>query len=184
MNLKYYKYDVKVKNLKISNNRKWFNEIVLPKFIDRLVKESVVLDIGKSENWFGLYREMFSEFDYKTIDKDPTTKPDICLDIEFNNGPNALSRKYADAIVCHGVIEQCENPFALTQKLSEILKKDGLILFTFISLGYPDYSIDNLRFTLKGSAHILQNYFEIIDTDIVTSLNTTEAIFHICRNKY
>lgn len=170
--------------MKISNNRKYFNEIVLPKFISKLEKNSVVLDIGKSDIWHNLYLELFNGFDYKTIDKNSTVKPDIHLDIETNNSPNAIPLKHADAIICHGVLEQCENPFVLVQQLSEILKKDGFILFTFISLGYPDYSVDNLRFTLKGSFHLLQNYFEIIDTDVVSSNNTTEAIFHICRNKY
>jgi SAM-dependent methyltransferase len=130
-----------------------FNEL-LEEFKASLTPGALVYDIGKSEHWD--YAPFFHGFRYKTIDCDEKKKPDCLLDIEVPG--NSFKVKSADAILCHGVVEQCNDLVKLLHGVWMLLKPGGKVLFGFISVGYPIFEFDRIRLTPKGVEHYAKNF--------------------------
>lgn len=169
-------------------DRKYFNEVMLPKFIKNYVKENdFVVDVGKPDKGWG-YREIFEIVGakYQTLDKKPELNPDILLDIEtfwYNYKTWNKFRELADCIVCMGVIEQCDNPFKVIDGIYQTLKPNGYVLFGIISTHFSmKQDIDYLRFTPQG-AHKLLSAFNILDFKVFTDNDKPSSIFAIVQKE-
>lgn len=153
--------------------RKYFNEVVLPRFIRDFVQTGdLVVDVGKPNDGWG-YREMFREARYKTLDRNKFLQPDIWDDIEDTK----LEESSIDCIVCFGVWEQCANPFKLVKGLQKILKVGGFGLFGIMSIGVPliqDW--DLCRFTPQGVERLLKD-FRVADFDVVNRGEIPSYVF-------
>jgi hypothetical protein len=151
--------------------------MMLPKFKDMIAPGGVVLDVGKSSSWD--YQSLFSKFDYKTVDILPDTRPDIIADMEHpaDHVPSA------DALICNGVTEQCNNPFDLIRGVRSVMRPNGLILFGVISTAYPVYlSRDYFRFTVAGFKKVIAlNNLQIIDYTPVLRNDAVSYIYAICK---
>lgn len=99
------------------------------------------------------YHPTFKDYDYKTIDPNPTHNPDIVGEVGCD-GLNLLLGFY-DAVICHGVHSECQNPFSLTQGAISLLKSGGYGLFGIVLMGYPNYDGEKWRFTEAGVNHLL-----------------------------
>lgn len=141
----------------------------------------IVYDIGKSE--VHDYRGLFKKFSYKTIDRDPWKKPDIGIDIEGltnHNVEDYLDR--ASALLCNGVIEQCDDPFAMIRACNALLRMDSLALFGMCLLGYPPHSLDRFRFTESGALDAMKKCgFEVITKTIISRQEVPSYIYILCR---
>lgn len=135
----------------------------LERFKAYLAINSVIYDIGKSAKYD--YADMFKNYNYKTIDKDANKNPDILQDMEVPLGLYSMINS-ADAVICNGVVEQCENPFKLLGMIDVVLKDSGYLLFGTVLTGYPVYDNDRIRFTAFGIENALKKY-EIIDKEII-----------------
>lgn len=109
------------------------------KFIDDkmhdISKEKVVLDIGGGERfqkWLNVYKDLFRNCDYKTMDYDARTGADVVGDI--HNIP--LPNDSIDAIICSSVLEHVKDPVRAVLELKRILKKGGKI-FVYVPSIYP-----------------------------------------------
>jgi len=112
------------------------------KFIDEkiaiIAKEKEILDIGggkKFSKWLKKYKNLFLNSNYKTLDVDESTNPDIVADI--HNIP--LENESVDAIICASVLEHVENPFLAVKEMYRILKPGGK-LFVYVPSIYPYHS--------------------------------------------
>lgn len=154
-----------------------FHEI-LGKFYSYLPndKDTLIYDVGVSNSHN--YKEYFKEYDYRTLDCDKSKNPDILIDLE---GRFAIFE--ADAIICMGVTEQCENPYNLIDGVTTALMRGGIALFGIISVGYPVYDNDRVRFTPSGVDHLLKDY-EVLERDIFCrSHDIPSYVFVIGRKK-
>lgn len=165
----------------MTENRYKLNNSILPLFRKRLNPKSIILNIGISKEWNPVYMEYFSDYFYKTVDKNKLLNPDYLLDMEGEEIYAILSKSNVDAIICHGVIEQTKNPQQFIFNIWDLLSDNGLLLITFISLNYPDYLVDNVRFTRKGAVNLLEKYFEIELLEFAHNGNEIEAYFFIGR---
>ena len=109
------------------------------KFIDEkiaeIAKEKVVLDVGggaQFQKWLAPYKELFRDCDYKTLDMDATSNPDIVGDV--HNIP--LPDESVDAVLCHSLLEHVQNPIKAAAEMSRVLKKGGK-LFGYVPSIYP-----------------------------------------------
>jgi ubiquinone/menaquinone biosynthesis C-methylase UbiE len=112
------------------------------KFIDEkiaiIAKEKEILDIGggkKFSKWLKEYKNLFLNSNYKTLDVDESTNPDIVADI--HNIP--LENESVDAIICASVLEHVENPLLAVKEMHRILKPGGK-LFVYVPSIYPYHS--------------------------------------------
>lgn len=162
-------------------DRKYFNEVMLPRFIEKYVKNGDdVVDVGKPEDGWG-YKEMFKGTNYKTLDKNPDLKPDIFEDIE--DYKLFIRNAFVDCIVCMGVMEQCNSPFEVIRGIDCILKPGGHALFGIISTHFSmKQDIDYLRFTPQG-AHKLLSVFNILDFKVFTDNDKPSSIFAIVQKE-
>ena len=156
----------------VSNNRRCFNEEFLPKFIGLLKPGDIVYDIGKSGRWD--YKPLFEQQTYVTVDINPDVKPDIVDDLENTK----IAANSVDGLICCGVWEQTKNPFELIKGLVKILKVNGIALFGIVSIGYPLYSKDYLRFTPMGAEKLFSR-FSLLDKKIVYVNENPEYLFYI-----
>lgn len=140
---------------------------------------AIVYDIGKSiaHDYVG----QFAAQKYKTIDRDPDKTPDIVLNIEGLCCPE----EYVDLchfVLCNGVVEQCDNPYDLLAGVNAILKPGGFALLGIISVGYPIYSMDRVRFTPSGARYLVERYgFKIENEDVVERDGVPSYVFMICK---
>lgn len=149
--------------MQLSPERVKFNEL-LDQFRAELEPGSVVYDIGKSA--IHDYRPAFEAdgFRYKTIDLDHEKEPDILMDIE--NEISCFKIPPADAVICHGVFEQCNDPVKMIRGTFGILRPKGVALFGLISIGFPMFTFDRIRITPDGIKHYLKA-FNILRMDTV-----------------
>lgn len=171
--------------MEMSPERQEYHRII-PKFISSISfcgKRQVIYDIGRSD--IHDYSATFKDFDYKTVDRDPFKRPDISLDIE---GLNEISvddyLDRADGLLCNGVIEQCNDPFAMLRACRAMLKDGGIALFGMVLLGYPALSLDNFRFTKSGAVNALKKCgFSILYVDFVERDGVPTYVYAICKKK-
>lgn len=160
--------------MNITQERARYHEM-LDRFKWYIPKGCKVYDIGKSLKHD--YAEVFKDYNYKTIDRNKDTNPDIVADMETN-----VSLPKCDAVICNGVVEQCDNPFSMFQNVTDLLNRNGVALYGSVCLGYPEYDIDYFRFTVKGIKRALEGKYNILESSLVTRV-TPSYIFIICRKK-
>ena len=134
----------------------------LEKFKNYLTPGCLVYDIGKSDKYD--YAQTFQGYHYLTIDKDAKKNPDLVLNIEDAN--NLIMLDMPDAVICNGVVEQCENPFRLFDNLFH-LKPGNIILIGTVLTGFPVYDNDRVRFTVMGITNLMKKYGIILDSEII-----------------
>jgi hypothetical protein len=135
----------------------------LEKFKNYLTPGCLVYDIGKSARYD--YAQTFKEYNYLTIDKDANKKPYLILDIEDVRDLGGLD--VPKAIICNGVVEQCENPFLLFQNLFGLLQPGGFMLIGTVLTGFPVYDNDRVRFTVRGIINLMKKYGDILENEVV-----------------
>ncbi len=166
-------------------------------FRSKLKPGSVLYDIGKSHIYD--YSQFMKDFTYKTIDCDKSKKPDIFMDMEWFAKYNALGIDRnmlfleaamdmvpAEAVMCNGVIEQCNNPFLLMEGINKLMVEGGLVLMGIISVGFPIYVNDRIRFTPFGARKLMTYFgFRIVDEEIVapTASKIPTYMYLICRKE-
>jgi hypothetical protein len=134
----------------------------LEKFKAYLTPGCLVYDIGKSAKYD--YVETFKGYKYLTIDKDPDKKPDLVHNIEDANAMILIDMP--GAIICNGVVEQCENPFRLFDNLF-YLNSGSIVLIGTILTGFPVYDNDRVRFTVMGITNLMKKYGIILDSEVI-----------------
>jgi ubiquinone/menaquinone biosynthesis C-methylase UbiE len=109
------------------------------KFVEEKMKilgrENTVLDVGGSsrfQKWLAKYKYLFDGAQYKTMDMDASTNPDIVGDIHHM----PVSDASVDAIICSSVLEHIDNPILAVQEMHRVLKKGGK-LFIYVPSIYP-----------------------------------------------
>lgn len=166
--------------MEISAERRKYHEL-LESFSKRVFPNSVVYDIGRSR--YHDYKYLFYECDFKTIDCDVTKKPDIFMNIEGINEHNIDEYlPQCHALLCNGVIEQCWDPMELIRSCCALVRSQGLALFGFVLLGYPEHDFDRFRFTKQGAICALKQCgFNIEDSYIVKRDNVPSYIYVVCK---
>jgi hypothetical protein len=159
---------------RISQERLRFHEFQ-KKFKSYLKPGYIIYDIGKDPKWD--YKKVYQNYKYFTVDNNPEVSPDILDDIEETH----LSES-CDALICWGVTEQCNNAYKLLEGISKILKPNGLGLFGIISVGYPIYGKDFVRFTPQGAIKLLSD-FDLLEKEIVYRKGVPSYVIAICRKK-
>lgn len=164
-------------NYQISEERRKYHDII-PSFIKRIKREGIVYDIGKSH--LHEYRSTFAGFHYLSVDRDPNKAPDILLDVEkYRHGLPGLQP--ADALMCNGVIEQCDDPIEIIKACNDLLVAGGVALFGMVLLGYPPHENDRFRFTKNGAMSALVRYgFQVDDVTVIERSNIPSYIYAIC----
>lgn len=141
----------------ISEQRRFLNEFLIPEFKQMLRPDSIVCDIGKTEDH--PYASMFREFTYVTLDRNPAKKPTILIDMEHNRPPIS-----ADGILFNGVFEQCDDPFSIWRNILSMLNPGGIVLAGLAGIGMTPYgSSDKWRVT-KDGAQLFVRPLTIIST--------------------
>ena len=133
--------------------------LCLEKLKKYLKKGDIVCDIGKSETWD--YKDDFTEYKYYTIDRDAGRHPDYVIDAETDK---LFSLPSPHALIFNGVVEQCDDPIKLIKNISNFMLVGGYVLFGVISVGFPLYERDYLRFTPNGMYRLLERLnFKILE---------------------
>jgi len=161
----------------MTQERTFLNEVMLERFRNYLQDGQLLYDIGKPAYD---YESIFSKQIYKTVDCNPAVNPDIVCDIEAIRCPNDFN---AEAVICNGVAEQCENPFNVVRGIDWMMKDGAVALFGIISVGYPIYDTDYVRFTPNGALRLLQRHFRLLEHEIVRRDGIPSYIYAICRKE-
>lgn len=167
--------------MEISPERSKYHELLLS-FEKLLAPGSTVYDIGKSTRHD--YRPIFSAHDFKVLDRDEAKRPDIVIDVEKAGcyGFSDFTPDQVDAILCNGVIEQCDDPMQLIRSCNILIKPSGIILFGFCLLGYPLYDNDHFRFTARGATKAISRAgLTILKTDIVQRNGAASYIYVLAK---
>lgn len=128
--------------------------------IKEIAKEKIIIDIGGATPYqkeLMKYKGYFKECDYKSLDCDPNTCPDIVGDA--HNLP--LEDESIDAVICKSVLEHLHSPEQAVNEMHRVLKKDGkcLVYLPFLHAyhgneRYPDY----YRYTYDGVRYLFRNF--------------------------
>lgn len=159
----------------VSPERHKYHELQ-SKLKNYLLKDNLIYDIGKNDKYN--YSEKFWDCIYKTLDRLESKNPDILLDLEYDT----IELPQADAILCNGVLEQCDNPFKVIESIDKLIKIGGYVLFGIASIGYPPYETDYVRFTLNGVKRLLINY-KILEEEIVYRNDIPSCVFVIVQKR-
>lgn len=123
------------------------------KFLDEkialIARRERVFDIGgggRFQKWLAKYKSLFEHTDYKTVDYDASTKPDIVADIHALPMPD----ESADAVICYAVLAHVRDPIHAVEELWRVLAPGGAVLVYVPSI-YPymarrGHYPDNWRF--------------------------------------
>jgi len=133
------------------------------KFFDEKIKEiakgKIVFDIGRGSRFqkgLKVYKKYFSDCDYKTIDIDTETNPDIIADA--HNLP--IASDSADGVICKAVLEHVKNPIQVTEEIYRILKSGGKC-FVYVPFLYSYHGNDYWRFTEDGIKYLFRKFSKI-----------------------
>jgi len=163
-----------------SPERKFLHDVMLDRFKRFLKPHDVIYDIGKSVSWD--YKPRFPEQKLYTIDRTAGIGADFVINIEQ---AHADSIAPADALLCNGVTEQCDNMLFLFRGMYDILKKGGYVLFGMCSVGYPIYCQDGfndkVRLTPQGAQWLVTRQFAIIEMETLKRGDLPSYIYIIGR---
>lgn len=140
------------------------------KFVDEkmtlMALEKNILDVGGGEpfqKWLFKYKDLFAKCNYKTMEPNAESKPDILGDIHAI----PLASDSQDAIICHSVLEHVADPTRAVRELYRVLVPGGKLFLHLPSIypyharqgdgGYPDYwrfFDDTLKILLKDFKEI------------------------------
>jgi hypothetical protein len=164
----------------VSQERHKYHEI-MAEFVKLVPKGSIVYDIGRSI--YHDYSIVFKDHDFSTVDMDADKDPDILMNIEDLYGFCVNERPpQANAMLCNGVIEQCNDPMQMLRSCHGMLQDKGLILFGFCLLGYPIHDLDRFRFTQSGALFALGRCgFNIIRHEVVSREGKESYIYVVAQ---
>jgi SAM-dependent methyltransferase len=117
--------------------------------ITLIAREKRVYDIGggaRFQKWLGKYEPLFKDTEYKTVDYDASTKPDVVGDIHAL----PMTEGSADAIICYAVLAHVADPLRAVEEMRRVLAPGGGLLVYVPSI-YPymarhGHYPDNWRF--------------------------------------
>jgi len=120
-----------------------------------------VLDVGGGRPFsksMRKYRDLFAHSDYKTVDPDISTNPDIVGDI--HNLP--FDDNSIDSIICRSVLQHVSSPAIAVQEMHRVLKPGGK-LFLSIPFIYPYHArsshySDYWRFSADAVNLLVKNF--------------------------
>lgn len=142
--------------MEISEQRKIFNEKLMPSIEKRLLSEHPSVIFIGVHNDFDYSKYFSDKVLYKTLDIDSGKKPTIVGDIctlKF------LTRY--DAIIFNGIFEYVDNPFTAMENIHRALKPGGLLL---IGAPYRMGCSGYWRVTTEGVKKIMEmTGFEILE---------------------
>lgn len=165
----------------VSQERLKYHEI-MAEFVKSIPKGSIVYDIGKSIHHD--YSGVFKDHDFSTIDMYDVKGPDILMNIEELPQIKPEDRPpLADAMLCNGVIEQCNDPMQMIRSCHGMLKDGGLILFGFCLLGYPIHDLDRFRFTQSGALFAVRRCGFSVHKYQIVSRKETESYIYVVAQK-
>jgi len=129
-------------------------------YMKGLGKGSFVLDIGGNVGSFDnpRIRKLLRKTDYRRLDIDEETRPDILADIKrIPLKPNTV-----DFIVCKSVLEHIDEPHKAVEEMRRVLKKGGL-LYYYVPFMQRIHHLphDYTRFTRFGLEHLFRKYSSI-----------------------
>lgn len=159
--------------------REFYHKTALKKFIEIVKDSDLVYDIGKHGQFS--YSEFLPGLHVRTIDRDASTHPGLFMDVEKLKEP---CPRLAPAVLCNGVLEQCDNPFALVQGIKNLVMVGGHVLFGVMSVGYPIIEIDYVRFTPNGFRRLLEREgFDLVEFDEVKRGGVPSYIYAIAKRR-
>lgn len=115
-----------------STARKDINLNIVPAFAEKFKEGDSILFVGVSRPFGPLYKQIFKDRFYVTVDINPNTNPDVVGDIEKCQ----MADKSFDGIVMIGVYEYLNDPQRAFAEIYRILKDDGWALFCVPGPGY------------------------------------------------
>ena len=131
--------------------------------IKEIAKEKIIIDVGGGSPFqkeLAKYKDDFKDTDYKSLDYDGSTQPDIVGDI--HNLPFADNS--IDAIICKSVLQHIPNPHKATEEIFRVLKSQGKCLvcapFLYPYHGGQDCK-DYFRYSKDGVEYLFRNFSKI-----------------------
>ena len=146
---------------------------ILPAFLNYVKREDIVYEIGKGEFDYHAWRSNII-----TLDRDVSKHPDLVVDVEATNNSVELR---CDALMCIGVLEECDNPFHLIEGVRRMLKDGGVVVFGIALIGNEPYKNDFWRFTINGARKLIGK-FEALEEKIIYTKEVPSYAFIIARN--
>jgi SAM-dependent methyltransferase len=129
------------------------------------------------------YRDLFAGTDYKTLDYDDSTSPDIVGDIHALPFEDAT----VDAFICRSVLEHVRDPRQAVSEMHRSLVPGGAVLISVPSIypyharigHYPDY----WRFFEDGLRSLLEE-FGSVEIEALGGPATAVVMFTPALNRY
>ena len=147
--------------------------------IKEIAKEKVVIDIGGGGRFakgLAKYKKYFIGCQYKSLDFDLETKPDILADahqLPFES--NSI-----DAIICKAVLEHTQEPQKVVEEIFRVLRPGGkgfvYVPFLYCYHGSGKKYKDYYRFTKDGIEYLFRKFSKI---EICSVRGHLETIFNL-----
>jgi SAM-dependent methyltransferase len=134
-------------------------EIFFNKKIKEIAKEKIVRDLGGGHPFqknLAKHRGCFKNSDYKTLDINPDSNPDIVGDIQ----DLPFKSESIDAVICNSVLEHVKNPFKAVEEINRVLRPGGKC-FVYVPFIHVYHGNDYWRFSEDGIRHLFRDFQEI-----------------------
>jgi SAM-dependent methyltransferase len=132
-----------------------------------------VLDVGSSNS---PYKQYLPYTDYKTLDANKHSKPDICCDIHQIN----WELNYFDTVIATEVLEHLCEPQKAVEEIHKVMKPGGIcILSTRFIYAYHPEPQDYYRFSQDSLKYLLKDFSQV---EIYPHGNRIQAIWQIINN--
>ena len=139
----------------------------------RCKKNLCILDIAPQDHFIN--KEIFKNFNYKSLDVDKKSKSDFKADITVNN-KKIIKNNTFDIILCTEVLEHTLNPFGAVKEIHRILKHKGVLhVTTPLNFRIHGPLPDCWRFTEHGLRYLFKD-FKILK---IKSFNSNRFLFPI-----
>lgn len=126
--------------------------------------DGLVIDAGGGTPFtksLAAYRSLFEPVDYRTLDIDPATNPDIVGDIHHL----PLEDGTVDAFICRSVLEHIRDPRQALHEMHRALRPGGQLLVTVPSVypyhARPGHYPDLWRFFEEGLRVLLEDFTDV-----------------------
>jgi len=114
-----------------------------------------VLDVGSR---YSPYKKFIPHAHYIRLDVDPTSQPDICVDIHEFSGYDC----YFDAVIATEILEHCYDPQKAIDQVFQTLKNGGrCIITTRFMYPYHPHPRDYYRFTKDSLERLFRSFHYI-----------------------